>query len=552
MASVNPNDPLWKQKQDVDDAVIKAKEKYAEAEKKGDKKAMEAAHKEANEWRSVIKNPDGTTYQSYSATDKKTGTLDYAYNYSPGESTDRPPSWLDWDDDGQLDTWKNGGIYDSSGNRLDAKSPEGYSMGGWRVDPGSWDYYGQNSGGFDPISTHQPPSSYTPYTPPSPPPPPPPPAAVPSPGVKPEFTYESQREVTKYEYVYGLKDLQIRGKEYAPKSIYVSKPVEVEGNVMQVSLKAVEEHPLFSSLTGEAATRQTSIEYYISYVNDPTSEDWHAILPEGQTDIKSELLMFDNARLATLRFPALTISTPPPKVYKDGIEFSDWAFTGGGTGVQLLVDRNPDAIYTIDYIPNNEIIDPWTIDIYQRGIKTVTVTDVFPNGTNHNKTVILSKYPYIRYDIVNGVSGTFDPNGTYRPIQVKLTNARIAGPNRSVIQEVLPYDSTTTQAAYTLNITDYKTKQWKAPRPYSTVTGSQYKAFEYWNESNKLYFSETFNKSDILTNQELNHGDAQIEVTYECLVSNFRVKIILRRNGPGMNSLSPIVSEYSLKFKVMK
>lgn len=390
---------------------------------------------------------------------------------------------------------------------------------------------------------------YEPYIPPKPIAPTPPPQAPPNPGDEPQFTKHTQQQLVKYEYVYGIKDLQIQGNEYAEKSIFVSKPMQVEGNVMQISLQAVEEHPLFSSLTGEATERQTSVEYYVSYVENPSLTDWHPILPEGEEQISSELLIFDTARTATLRFPALT--SQEAKVFKNGIKYSNWTFTSGGTKIQLLEELQTGAVYTINYKPNADIVDPWNIDIYQKGLKTARQVDVFPNGTNHNKTLSLSKYPYIDYSQINTVD-SFDPNTTgYRPITVTLKDAKIQGVNNSVIKEVLPYTGATTDPR-TFNITDYKSKQWKQPKAYSLAKTAPYLNFEYYHEGSKLYFSETFNKADILTNLDITHGNAGITVEYDYLVSNFRIKIILRRTGLAYNSVSPIVHQYALKFKAMK
>lgn len=378
----------------------------------------------------------------------------------------------------------------------------------------------------------------------------------PPPNIKPDPKAKDGRPrriaVTKYEYVYGIKHLEIKHKQYDNRSIFVSKPMEVEGNVMQVSLHAVEEHPLFDTLNGQATDRKTSVEYYISYVENPSLEDWHPILPEDVKTVKCELLMFNTARTADLRFPALIGADAT--VYKNGLKINedDWSFVDGGTRIQLLVEHDPTAVYTIDYTPNAEIYNPWTLDIHQRGAKRVKQIDRFPDGTNHNKTVILSKYPYVDYEKIYS-DANYDPNlSDYKPIIVRLKNANIAGTNRTIHKEVPPYDGTDTQPVCTKNVTNYKTGEWKELKPYSIVPGNIYPVFEYWHEGNKLYFSETFNKADIYTNQELNHGNAEIEVEYETLVSNFRLKIILRRNAGEERTVTPIVHEYALKFRIAK
>lgn len=382
------------------------------------------------------------------------------------------------------------------------------------------------------------------------------PAPLPNPGPEPKFGYEKRKPVTKYEYLMGIKNMEIRHKQYGNKSIFVSKPMEVEGNVMQVSLHSVEEHPVFDNLSGAAADRQTSIEYYVAYSDNPAIDEWYPILPENEKTIKGELLMFDTARTSPLRFPALIGSPIRPNVYRDGlaIDRSLWSFADGGASVQLLTEYEPASSYTIDYTPNAEFYNPWVLDIKERGMRLRKQVDTFPEGTNHNKTVVLSKYPYVDYEKIN-LDPEYDPNTSeYKPIQVRLKNANIAGQQKVVHREVNPYNPDEAQLVFTKNVTDYKQEQMQDLKPYSinSVNGNPYNGFEYMQEGDKLYFSETFNKADIFTNEQTNHGNAEIEVEYESMVSNFRIKIILRRNSPDTNTLTPIVHEYALKFKVMK
>lgn len=380
------------------------------------------------------------------------------------------------------------------------------------------------------------------------------PQAVPEPGPMPVFNFEGGEEVARYEYVHGIKNIDIKHKQYEPRSVFVSTPMQVDGNVMQVSLNAVEEHPVFDGLDGKAADRQTSIEYYITYAENPVPSEWYPILPEDVKVVKCELLMFSTSKTAKLRFPAQISGTQRATVYKDQVALDRklWTFAEGGTRVQLLIDQDPKAIYTIDYTPNVDAYNPWTIDINQKESRRQKKVDRFPEGANHNKTIVLSEYPYIDYEKINTTTG-YDPNlNEYKPIIVRLKNAGIAGPNRTTYKEALPFTGAADQKVFTKNITDYKTGAWKKPRPYSLKDDDAYNGFEFWQENNKLYFSETFNKADIHTNYELSHGNAEIEVEYEYLVSNFRIKIISRRNTADVNTLTPIVHEYALKYRIMK
>lgn len=374
------------------------------------------------------------------------------------------------------------------------------------------------------------------------------------PGEAPKFNLEKQKSITKYEYLMGIKDLSIKHKQYGNKAIFVSKPMEVDGNVMQVSLHAIEEHPLFDEISGAAADRQTSIEYYIAYSENPTPDEWHPVLPEDQMTIQAELVIFDTARTAMLRFPALITSKEEPKLYRDGL-FVDktlWSFADGGTKIQLLTTYEPTSTYTISYTPNSEFYNPWTLNIKETGIVTRKQVDSFPAGTNHNKTVVLSQYPYVDYEKINTDSSYDSNTSDYKPIQVTLKNAQIAGTNRAIFKEALPYDGEV--SPFTKNMTDYKHGIARELTSYSidSKNGIPYFGFEYMQDGNKLYFTETFNNTDIYTNAETNHGNAEIQVEYEYMVSNFRIKIILRRNSSDTNTLTPIVHEYALKFKVMK
>lgn len=386
------------------------------------------------------------------------------------------------------------------------------------------------------------------------------PQPPPVPRPKPVFDFKKQKSITKFEYLYGIKHLELKHMQYQDKSIYVSKPISVSGNVMQVSMQAVEEHPIFDELGGAAADRQTSIEYYIASVGtnpNPTLNEWYPILPEEDKTVKSELLMFGTARTAELRFHALISSKEAPIVYKNGLKMksNEWSFADGGKKVQLLIDKEPTAIYTINYTPNASFYNPWTIDINQKGGKPVKHTQLFPAGTNHNKTIVLEKYPYVNYEKINGTTN-YDSNvGDYVPIKVTLKDAGIIGienGKRVTYKNVQPYNGTTEQKAYTKNINNYKTGIHQELKPYSIDPETAYAGLEYYHEADKLYFSETFNKADIYVNEKESHGNATIAVEYEYLSSDFRMKIIMRRNSTDENTLTPVVHEYALKFKVMK
>lgn len=360
--------------------------------------------------------------------------------------------------------------------------------------------------------------------------------------------------MTKYEYMYGLRDIDIGYEQYQDRAIFVSEPIIAEGNVVEMTLSAREEHPYFDGLNGNAAHRQTAAEFYIASVGDnpnPAPEDWMPILPEGETKVFSERLMFASEQTAGLRFPAWI--GEESALYVDGIKMhdDDWAFIDGGYAVQLMRPRQHGAIYAIDYVPNAAFHNPWHIDVSQLNIETKEKIETFPEGTDHNQTILLSEYPYVDLEAVNQTED-YDPNlSQYKPIQVTLKNAGISGIGRTQHRTVEP-QNTTQQQVYTRNVTDYKEGIQRGLRKYSIDRDAPYNVFEYKHDGRRLYFSEPFNRANIHDNQQYAHGNAEIEVKYQYLSRAFRVKVILRRNSNDADTLAPVVHNYQLKFKVMK
>lgn len=356
---------------------------------------------------------------------------------------------------------------------------------------------------------------------------------------------------TKYVYTYGLKDIAISHTTYENSGIFVSKPMVIKGNIVELSLLSTEEHPLFDDLSGKASSRMTSIEYYIAYKNNPDANDWHPILPEGETNILSERLFFVNST-AKLRFYAKLAESS--SVYKNGIKLAKgkWCFTEKGASVQLLEARDLTAIYTIDYMPEPAFYNPWLLSVKETDAVRRTYTDIFPNGTAANKTVTLSHYPYIDYGYINKATEYNSNVNEYKPFKVYLQKASIAVGGGKNVDTVFPKANASEGSPFTMNVTDYKNSKNVELQSYSIDPSAKYLGLEYKQERNKLVFSETFNRATIVGNEKQSHGDAEIAVEYEYLETNFRIKMIVRKNSGNNVIMSPRVNDYQIKFKVMK
>lgn len=361
---------------------------------------------------------------------------------------------------------------------------------------------------------------------------------------------QSERQ---YLYSYGLKNLSIEHSTFAEKGIFVSKPMVMEGNVIEVSLLSHEEHPLFDSLSGKAADRMTSVEYYIAYEENPSLSDWHPILPETEERVLSERMFFTGLT-AKLRFHAKINEPKKTAVYKNGLRLdeSKWCFIERGASIQLLEQRDLTAIYTVDYVPDPVFVNPWILNVKEKGAKRVRQIDVFDRGTAYNKTVTLSKYPYTDYEYIQSKPNYNSNTDSYRPFEVYLRNGAIAIGNGKNVDTVFPKVHAPDGQPFTLNRTDYKEGTDLKLQGYSIDPANKYAGFEYKHYRNKLTFSETFNRATINGNEKYAHGNAEIEVQYEYLVTNFRLKVILRKNTGNDIVVSPKVNDYQLKYKIMK
>ena len=355
-------------------------------------------------------------------------------------------------------------------------------------------------------------------------------------------------EKSLYEYAIGIKNIEVSAKRYKNEGVYVSKAMTIEGNVREITLETEEEYPFFDDIGQVVDRRRSSIEYYVSMMEKPSPSDWIPILPVGEQMVKSERLLL-KAGVGKLRFQCEPASVV---VYKDGLRVSDLSYVVTGKGSEIRMESvEPRSIYTVDYRPSREERDPWKIEVEGSGSRKKRV-DRFPGGTNHNKTVVLSKYPFIDRGYINGVED-YDPNtDSYRPFSVYLKNANIAGPDKTTLKEVSP--KAEGGLVNTLNKTIYKEEKWSDIQKYNLETG--YLSFDYYTWKDRVVFSETFNRANIFNqdfnNAEYSHGNAEIEVHYEYLATDFRLKAIIRRNTRESDMVSPALHDYKLYFKTEK
>ncbi len=358
---------------------------------------------------------------------------------------------------------------------------------------------------------------------------------------------ETHTPVTLYEYMMGVKDIQLTHETYQERQVYVTKPLEVSGNVMEIELDATENHPVFDSAAHEAlAGRLTSIEYYLTHKERPEPEDWIPLLPKSQATVIGERLFFAGTQ-ATLRFPAELASLV---VYQNGVRLPADRVTLLSVQSLAIVGFQSQAIYTADYAPNTAVRNPWVFSLGDYAQTLRQATETFA-GASYNNTITLSRYPYVDMARIVADNG-YEPNtSAYKPVRVRLTDAVLQGKNNTLLKTVEPYAPELLEAAYTRNRTLYKDKSWSDLQAYQPATAGYYGGFDYYHWKNKLTFTERFNAPQTAENKASTHGTATIAVDYEYLAYEFRLKVILRRNTAEQTSASPELSDYTMYFKTM-
>ncbi len=345
----------------------------------------------------------------------------------------------------------------------------------------------------------------------------------------------------KYYYEFGIEGFSLKSAIHEKTAAFVSKPYQIRGNATQVSLFATEEHPVLElNQSTLLSDRCTSVEYYVSNMDYPSIEQWMPILPTGQNMARNELLFFDSSRIATLNFRA---TTPNSYVYCNGqkLDSTEWTFISNCSKVSIIKNYDASSDYTIDYIPYG---NPNNVDFADNINKTTE--EVF-YGTDRNMCVTLSNMPYINYSIINN-SNDYNPNtNVYKPIQVWLEETDILGPGKIIVPNISP--DPTEASVHTLNKTNYLEDLVSELRPYDLIT---YPIFEYLQDKDRIYFTESFNKANIRSNMPFNHGNAKIRIKYQYVSSSLRVKIVLRNNKFAYpQPVTPIVKDFSLRIKVI-
>lgn len=243
------------------------------------------------------------------------------------------------------------------------------------------------------------------------------------------------------EYIYkmGLSNVSIGVDTPGFKGVFVSKPMQSEGDIGMVRLKTAQTNTKVTNVV-RSSPWATSVEYSVTNQSNPKLEShWIPILPTSQTEVIAERFFPDSAGRGYLRFPADTASSLI--LYKNGnaVAVSPQSYIRGAgltniAGISLpLGEYSPDDIFTVDYVPAG---DPTTVSFEGSGFVSdaplIATFDSTGTGEGYVTTVgrneiDLLHTPYIdSKQLANSLYNPVYGHPNFQPIIVKLSTGAIA------------------------------------------------------------------------------------------------------------------------------
>jgi hypothetical protein len=318
-----------------------------------------------------------------------------------------------------------------------------------------------------------------------------------------------------YEYSFSLKAIEFAAtqKQASDKACFVSKKIPFNGHPLAIKAR-INSGPNDIDLNNYTYDLKSpsSVELYFSNIENPLSEnDWISILPDGQTQVESEVLFFDNQNFAaTTRFDFVenTIS-----IFKDGFVLNPSVYSISGLNRIELEQFDPSSTYVASYTVDNVSYSYDVIDYVKSGLLSESTKYPADNdgigetfsSTDLSKKITLENMPYINSEAVesatysSSIGTVFSGNySSYSPVKVVLNDGSIA-----------------------INLTNYTTTNNNSIFP----------------DLDNYYFIQ--NGKNIIFNKTIS---SPFKVIYEYLPNTIRFKLIVRNNIPNVQYTSSIDS----------
>lgn len=299
---------------------------------------------------------------------------------------------------------------------------------------------------------------------------------------------DKNRKVIKYEYEYGFYNIGCFNNHFDRTGFYSSKPIKMNSNIKTVRIETDEMHQLDT-----LGNHVTDIEYYVTGVENPGTEDWTPIIPKDKKIIESELLFITGGTRAYLRFETdevICLMKNGEPIPTDSSEYHlDINERTGKIWCVQIFNYDYDAVYSIKYIPEagHDSVD------FSNRISTSIETFY---GEDKNKFK-LSNDPFV--------------DTTIDYCSIKLTDISQDGTGAEI--EVQNVTDLTNQSSSYMNFDNSTNK------------------FQFYVHKDTVYFNKPVPKRYL------------IDISYRHLISSIRVKALFRRNTTKDGWLTPILKE---------
>ena len=237
---------------------------------------------------------------------------------------------------------------------------------------------------------------------------------------KPKSKKNKSVNINKYEYQYGAKEIDAYYTEYTNKSVYVSKLFNFDGNTKSVGLHTQDYTPKVKMEDGTVVPG-TSIEYYVTNLENPDDNDWYSILPENyQGEVRGERLFSNSNSPSSGNFYSdfrfIADEDSDIEIYKNGQKLTQGedyelqnATSGPGySGVKIKENWSisSDDIYIANY--NTQSDKSYIVNFEEASEPREFVSkdgskgESF-DGTDKDNNISLTYYPYVDYDKINEI-----------------------------------------------------------------------------------------------------------------------------------------------------
>ncbi|MHA2067119.1 MAG: hypothetical protein ACXABY_22355, partial [Candidatus Thorarchaeota archaeon] len=242
-------------------------------------------------------------------------------------------------------------------------------------------------------------------------------------------------EVNKYEYILGMREVELDYVLFSPTSYYESERFETQATISQLQLEIEDRHTEFTT-PWETGYRKTSVEWDFD-IGDGRVVPIHPINQVDDFDliptVKDERLFFDR-RDGIGRTRLGSYYAVPYRLKKEGqlipeTEYESVKITGSVPKLQVTLTGDwfdEDGIYTIDYA-----VDPtsYNIDVLDKFNSRLLDTPELFTETGPDNDITLSKFPYINYEVIN-LTGVFekstgDSRWTFVPSQANQATGHV-------------------------------------------------------------------------------------------------------------------------------